>query len=265
MSSSFPVEDVTIRPPTLRAVVADRLEEAIAAGEFAEGEYLPPEPELCRRFGVSRTVVREALGTLEARGLVAVQHGRGAVVLPNRAPAVSSLLRFEWRAGRGTPSQLLEARRVLETAVARLAAARATEADVETMAQALRDMAVAQTPEAYITADLSFHTAIVRAAGNPILGLLNDALAELLRASRRQTYFIPGAVASSLRDHRLVYERIAAGDAEGAEREMAAVLDQVERHITEAGLAPDLAPPAARERRPAHGQKHGTSGRTHRR
>src|SRR5438034_4993531 len=103
MSTLPAAEELPIRPPTLRAVVADRLQEAIAAGEFANGEYLPPEPELCRRFGVSRTVVREALGTLEARGLVAVQHGRGAIILPNRAPAVSSLLRFEWRAGRGTP------------------------------------------------------------------------------------------------------------------------------------------------------------------
>ncbi len=238
MSSWAARSDTSIRPPPLRTIVADRLQEAIAEGRFVEGQYLPPEPDLCRLFGVSRTVVREALGTLEARGLIAVQHGRGAIVLPSRAPAVSSLLHFEWRAGRGALSQLLEVRRVLETAAARLAATRATAADLQRMDEALGRMAAAQTAEEYISADLAFHAAIVLATGNPILGLLNDALADLLHASRRQTYFIPGAVESSLRDHRLVYERIAAGDPTGAEREMAAVLDQVERHLTEAGLAP---------------------------
>lgn len=231
-----------IRSPTLRAAVAERLAGAIAAGTFPEGSALPAEPELCRQFGVSRTVVREALGTLEARGLVEVQHGRGAFVLPTRAPAVSALLRFEWQAGRGTPAHLLEARRVLEESGARFAGARATPADLQAMETALAEMAGADTPERYIMADLAFHEAIVRAAANPILTLLNDALADLLRTSRRQTYFLPGAVAHSLRDHRRVYERIAAHDPTGAEREMAAVLDAVEKDITKAGLAPDLQP-----------------------
>lgn len=240
MIKSLSVSQEEIRPPTLRAVVADRLAEAIAGGQYGAGEFLPPEPVLCQQFGVSRTIVREALGTLEARGLVAVQHGRGAVVTPNRAPAVSSLLRFEWQVGRGTLSHLLEARRALEVTVARLAAARVTADNVRAMAQALEAMSAAATPQDYIAADLAFHDAIVRAAGNPILTLLNDALASLLRVSRQQTYLIPGAVASSLRDHRLVYERVAAHDIEGAGREMEAVLDQVERHISAAGLTPDL-------------------------
>src|SRR4029450_9043812 len=75
------------RRTRLRDTAADQLLEMVISGGLEPGERLPPERELCAHLGVSRTVVREALNLLEARGLISIQHGRGAVVSGGNPPA----------------------------------------------------------------------------------------------------------------------------------------------------------------------------------
>lgn len=211
--------------------VADALIEAILAAEYPSGQYLPSEPELIKRFGVSRTAIREALRVLSARGFVTVEHGRGARVSEQHPQAISGLLQFQLRQGQGNLHHVLEARRMLEMTAAPLAARRADAADLAAMAEALQAMAGSPDAGPYIAADLTFHRAIVGATHNPILVLLNDAIADLLAGMREHTYRLPDTVARSLEDHRWVYEAITAGDGDRSRTRMGEVLDAVEHAI----------------------------------
>jgi GntR family transcriptional repressor for pyruvate dehydrogenase complex len=217
--------------------VADALIEAILAGEYPLGEYLPTEAGLIEAFGVSRTAVREALRVLSARGFVTVVHGKGARVSAKHPQAISSLLRFQLRQQGGTAEHVMEVRRMLEMTAAGLAAQRATPADLAAMDAALAEMAGSTGARSYIAADMAFHEALMRAAHNPVLALLNDAVTHLLRGMREQTYLVRGAVARSLEDHRWLYEAVADHDPARAQSVMQAILDSVEQavHRAEAG------------------------------
>src|ERR671916_1253215 len=110
-----------IRRVKLRDQVADMLLEMIMSGEYQAGERLPPERILVEQIGVSRTVVREALNLLETRGLIRIEHGRGAVVSANGAHALHKNLGFLLRMQPGTLWELMEMRKALEVEVAGLA------------------------------------------------------------------------------------------------------------------------------------------------
>src|SRR5262249_14738476 len=223
--------DEAIAPRKLGDAIADRVVEAIVAGRYRPGDYLPNEQEMAQRFSVSRTVVREALRTLAARRPVDVQHGRGAVVTRGPDAALSRIFETELRRERGTLIHLYEVRRVLETAVVALAAERATDDDLRRMGEALAAMRASSNAESYIRADLAFHKAIVEAAHNPILSLLNEALAGLLREARKRTYDLPGAVAHSLVDHADLYAAIAAHDRAAALRRIEEVMNRIQADL----------------------------------
>ena len=211
--------------------VADALIDGIVDGTHAPGTKLPTEPELMARFGVSRTAIREALRILSTHGFVNVEHGKGARVTERSPQAISNLLHVQLRREQGTLHHVLEARRMLEMTAVALAARRAAAADLVVLEEALAAMGASTGASDYIAADLAYHRAIVQAAHNPVLLLLNDAIADLLAGMRERTYAIPGAVAQSLQDHRWVYEAIASGDADQARQRMAAVLDEVEHAV----------------------------------
>ena len=251
MVSSRPVADATghdsahprrrVGRRRLGEQVADALIDAIVEGAHAPGTYLPTEPELMTRFGVSRTAIREALRILSTHGFVTVEHGKGARVTERSPQAISSLLHVQLRREQGTLHHVLEARRMLEMTAVALAARRAADADFAALDEALTAMGASTGAADYIAADLAYHRAIVLAAHNPVLLLLNDAIADLLAGMRERTYAVPGAVAQSLQDHRWVYEAIASGDPDRARERMAAVLDEVEHavHLVE-GAEPAL-------------------------
>src|SRR5918911_693694 len=121
------------RRTRLRDRAADQLLEMVISGGLEPGERLPPERELCGHLGVSRTVVREALNLLEARGLISIEHGRGAVVSGDSTHAVRDTLGLLLRVQPKVLWELLEIRRILEVEVPGLAAERARPDDVSAM------------------------------------------------------------------------------------------------------------------------------------
>lgn len=110
--------------------LADELTEAILAGRFGAGETIPTEPELAEQFGVSRSVVRDATRVLATRGLVDVQHGRGAFVTASPMAAFSDALRLALRREHATAWDVEEFFRVLWPEVIAAAARNALAADV---------------------------------------------------------------------------------------------------------------------------------------
>lgn len=208
---------------------------AVVRGEIPPGMALPSEPELETRYGVSRSVVREAVKTLAAKGLVSVRPRHGTHVRP---PHDWSLLDGDvlgWLStGRGLDRSLLlaleEVRSIIEPGAAALAAARSTPMDRERILGALGAMETARDdPQAAIAADKTFHLAILDATHNPVLRSFRGAIDTILSAVFDVTIKV---FADNLPNHTAVAKAIAAGDPRRARSAMERLLGFTELHLS---------------------------------
>jgi len=214
-------------------MVAQQLEETILSGAFARGSKLPSEQALADQFGVSRNVVREAFKILEERGLVQVIGGSGTFVCEPSAEttkdAFGRYIRFIGEDASSMP--LLEARLILESATARLAAQRAEDADLAAMAEYLERMRQnMDCAEAWTEADLQLHLAVAKATHNPFLMVLLEPLVGQVRNMIAQETVAHGATHAAVKAHELLYDCIKRGDAEGAQQAMEDHLRAIEEH-----------------------------------
>lgn len=216
----------------------------ILAGELAQGVVLPREALLMSEYGASRTSVREAVKVLAAKGLLETRQRLGTRVRPSAAWNLLDPDVLAWQAATGPPSawtrHLVELRRLVEPAAARLAAARRSDAELATIAAAVAAMAAAVAdPLAYYRADLAFHRALFAASGNPFIDRLGAIVAAVLEASFRiqQRALIP--VSEGLALHEAVLAAVRARDEDAAERAMLAVIRAARRELDHAtGGAP---------------------------
>jgi DNA-binding FadR family transcriptional regulator len=206
--------------PKAPRVVADTLKQDILNGKVGAGETLPAPDLLLERFGVSRPTLREAFALLESEGLVRLKPGPGggAIVQALDSSAIlrslSDLLRFQ----NTTLAQLLEVRLILEPMGARLAAQRATDTELESLAQSLRRQEqTLDDEEAWIEENLFFHAAVAGAAHNPPLRVFADALGALIFKSGREAKMSTADRRRSLEQHAAVAEALAARDPDRAE------------------------------------------------
>ncbi len=196
--------------------VAGVLSEEIRAGRLPAGAFLPPEPRLTERFGVSRPVVREATRILAARGLVEVRRGVGVVVRDAPDPNLGDALAARIRSDAGVLRDIWDARMMLEPAVAAAAAERATPAEVDAIGRAAAALEEARDP---VGADLAFHGAVMQAAHNGVVALILAPLGDLLRAERAATLRM--GLDAAARGHLRIAAAIAARDALAARAAMA--------------------------------------------
>lgn len=233
-SPSRAATPISIRPvprrQSLVVTVVEQLAHQVRSGAVAPGSRLPPESELCRLFGVSRTVVREAVAQLKAEELVETRRGRGLYVR-NSGP-VPGVLRLQ--APEGDAAQiafeLLEFRAGLETESARLAASRRTPADVKALQRAFaRLTAVQGRGRSGSDDDLAFHLAIARASRNTyivqVLEFLSGALRVAISTSRELDLKRVESLADAHAEHTAIFNAIVAADAEAAVRAMRSHLE----------------------------------------
>jgi GntR family transcriptional regulator, transcriptional repressor for pyruvate dehydrogenase complex len=210
-----------IRRVKLKDQVADMLLDMISSGDYGAGDRLPPERVLVEQLGVSRTVVREALNLLETRGIIRVEHGRGAIVSADGAHVLHDNLGFLLRMQPSTLWELMEMRKALEVEVAGLAAERATAEDIATMRAKLDRMREKiDVPEGYVEADVGFHEMLARSARNRVFLMMMEPIVDLLLASRRLTGSKEANAKRALRAHEAILEKVEAKDVEGARTEM---------------------------------------------
>ena len=172
--------------PKLSDRVAVDLQVRILSGEFEPSHRLPPEAKLCEAFGVSRSVIRDAIRTLAARGLVDVQRGRGTTISERTETALGfAMLTLVMRSGM-TMEDVLEMRELVEGQLLPIAAQRRTEADVRCVSERfdLFEQAVARKdwPEAH-DQHLEFHLALIHGIGQPALTLLLRPMHEIINLS----------------------------------------------------------------------------------
>lgn len=203
------------RQPSLVEGVCTRLSDIIRNEQTRGDGWLPPERELAEKLGVSRPVVREATKRLELQGLVEVQHGVGTRVVDKLHKPLNSSLALLIPDIKDRLRQLTEVRIALEPENARLAARRASAAQIKELRLIhARHLNAADIEESAV-ADMEFHRLIAVASGNQIAALLIHSLSELLQASLLRGYRRV-TTARALADHELILSAIAARDEEAA-------------------------------------------------
>lgn len=203
--------------------VAERIREWIFSGTFKPGERLPSELSLARTFGVSRSVVREALRGLEQLGVIAVRRGYkgGAFVTRSDASVLNRSLAMTLRIGEISIAELFEARLIYEPEVARLAALRAGEAELSVLRHVLSEQRVIAVSSRFAhPTNLSFHHAIARATRNPILEVVIGVILDLMRDRISEQRLPEGASSRIVAEHEQIYAALCDRDAARAARLM---------------------------------------------
>lgn len=207
----------------------------IVTGVLAPGKRLTLVG-LQEQFGVSRTVVRDCMQILEAMNLVYSKRRIGIVVLEPERWNVYDPRIIRWRlAGPGRSSQFRSLTE-LRIAVEPLAAAGAARAASEEQRRSLQDLAErmrrdAHDPEAFLAADIAFHTLILQASGNEMFASLREVFAEVLSGRSRQNLMPAGPRAEALDLHAGVADAVGREDPAAARAQMAELLVEVEEAI----------------------------------
>ena len=190
--------------------VLARLKDFVTRQDFALNSRLPPERDLCSELGITRTALRKALDVLEAEGLIWRHVGRGTFI-GNRPIASSGDIPHIIE--RTNPLEVMEARLLLEPELARVAAMRATDADVSRMQHCMRKSRAAREWRVYEVWDSNLHETIAGATHNTLLHSLYDILQTVRRAvvwaRPREQAPVPDASHHSHNEHRALVDAIA--------------------------------------------------------
>ena len=209
--------------------IANRIEAVILSRKLKSGDKLPAERELAQSFGVSRSVVREALKLLAERGLVQSRMGQGSFVVGSAMQSVISSLSVASCMRSSTLGHLNEVRQHLEVYIAGLAAERANPEDLAKMEAAVQVMdATIEDIPSFIKADMEFHAALAAATQNPVFLILSYSILDLVQ-NMRIMLTTPHETAMGQSFHKILLECVRKKDVEGARRTMESHLEHVAR------------------------------------
>jgi GntR family transcriptional repressor for pyruvate dehydrogenase complex len=226
------------RQEKLSVQVVEQIIDLIVEGKLKDGDRIPPEREMCETFGVSRTVIREAVSVLEAKGLLESQTGSGTYVRAIQSEDVANSLGLYISTQSHSVSMLhlLEVRRIYETQIAQLAAERASKEDIAELEAILSSMCnLVDDPAAFAEKDLEFHVCLARASGNPLFEMILEPLTGIMLQFIFVGSNLPNTAEEACAHHRAVLDAVKAGDAKRATEAMADHLQQTER-VTAKGL-----------------------------
>lgn len=219
------------REDRLSDKVAGLLLASIRQRGLTPGSKLPSERELGDQFGVSRTVIREAIRSLAAKGVVSVRSGSGVHVARVDATNVTESMNLFLRGSGPIPYEKVhEVRTMIEISAATLAAERATDEDVAWLRGVCEQMAAATgDPVGASLADVEFHRGVARLTHNELYLVMLDSIGDVLLEIRAATLGLPGRIQAGIEYHRGIFERIAAHDPEGAADAMRVHLEDADQ------------------------------------
>ncbi len=212
--------------------IVDRLNELIRGGELKAGDRLPPERKLAELFQVSRNTVREAIKTLEEKGVVESRTGAGTYVAEKGGDEIVSAMAGALEAGRNRLGEVLELRRLLEPRIAALAAERITGEGIRRLEEILL-LQEAALGEGKRQAELDdrFHLAVAEASGNSVLAGVFGNVREILGESRSEGLQSRARGERSVAAHREILSAVRRGQKGEAEEKMRDHLLNVEKSL----------------------------------
>jgi len=217
-----------IIPHDLHGRVAQLLATAILRGDYAPASILPREAELMETFGVSRTVLREALRTLTSKGLIESRPRVGTRVRIKSAWNLLDADLLDWYSRVAEPMtfalKLQEMREMIEPYAAGLAADAYTDETMRSLAAAHASMVEARNVDEWVRADLQFHLSVLTACSNELLIPLGTLIERTLEGQLRLNAKRAEVFNASLAEHTAVFDAIRARDAAAARAAMASLL-----------------------------------------
>lgn len=189
----------------------------IEDGGFEVGMMLPPERLLAETFSVGRPAIREGIKALTILDVIESRRGDGTYIKSLENLHADWPSKVELRSSNFNLLDLLEVRKMIEPAAARLAAVRASEADLRRIELECSSIEQSEDWESMAGHDLALHSAILEAAGNPVLTELNNALARLQRKSREVTGASAPNRTAMIAHHRQIVDAIVRGEGETAQ------------------------------------------------
>ncbi len=229
--------------------LADEIVNDVLAGRYTAGTPLPSETELAEQSGVSRLTVREAIKALAAKRVVRVEQGRGTFVNPMAEWSVLDPVLLIARSSHGEdrlalPRKLIEARRVVEVAVAELASERRSAQDLADLEQSIAQMraaAAADDVKAFVAADIAFHQQVLDAAGNSFITSLFEPLSRILQLTRLQTSAHAPVRTNAIEHHQRILDAVRRGSPSKAGKAMRDHMVQTEHDMDTYVLEPGAA------------------------
>ncbi|KRB52961.1 GntR family transcriptional regulator [Rhizobium sp. Root708] len=228
------------RSRTSHAQVVDELGRAIVGGIYSVGTILPGDAELAQRFKVSRTVLRETMKTLAAKGMIVAKARVGTRVTEKNQWNMFDSEVIAWHFDNGVTEefllQLYDIRLAVEPFAAGLAAERASRSEIVGLEKLALEMAApGHTSESLALADLRFHLAIADAAHNPFMHTLGSLIeAALVGMFRISTPPSENGFSNIAETHMQIVNAIGGGDVHGAREAMEAVIVDGRDHVREA-------------------------------
>jgi DNA-binding FadR family transcriptional regulator len=214
--------------------VLEEMKAQIRSGQLAPGEKLPSEHELCASFGVSRAAIRQALAVLNMMGLVEIRQGSRTFVSATPGRLISTSLELNLSIEKDSPRDsiytLIEAKEIMETRAAELAAERANAEAIKDLEDSLGAMEEAlDSPSAFLEADFRFHQNIARATDNQFLESMMGAIQSLLRDISPALIAPRRELVTCLGYHRDIYEAIRGGRPRDASRGVVKHIKHIEK------------------------------------
>jgi GntR family transcriptional regulator, transcriptional repressor for pyruvate dehydrogenase complex len=201
------MESIKKQPITEQAVQV--LSGYILDGNHKNGDYLPPEIELCRRLGIGRSSLREAVKILESHGMVRKKHGVGVMIVDESDKAMKVMLKLVLQRSGTTMEELIEVRYTNEIKTTELAAINANEEEILEIKKHLEVMRNNLTStEDYVKADIDFHMSIAKASHNRVFYLILQTIRPLIEEMIQETLKYNHRPESSMKYHEKVFKAI---------------------------------------------------------
>lgn len=217
---------------TLVEQAQDYIRNLIITGQYDSKGYLPCEGDLCNILHMSKPTVREAVRSLEVRGLLLRVHGKGLRVVDNSMQSLTQSMEDMMVKRDLSYRDILEVRKLIEVHAAIKAAACATEENLEKMRSFIHQLEQCTSHDlSYTEADLGFHLALVESAGNPLLLGITKAYTPLLQKYILESNEGSGYLEKNKHSHRKVYDAISSGDHVLAKRAIQAHLVESEKNL----------------------------------
>jgi len=229
--------------------VVDHIRALIENGVLRPGDQIPPEREFARTLKISRASLRTGIGYLAAMGVMKVKHGIGTFVSDGPAEFNKASLSLMGALHGFQSWQMFEARVIIESSLAALAAQRGKEEHYAALAEEVAEMyAIADSPADFLKHDVLFHRIIAQASGNPILAALIETITSAMYEKRRKTVQRANYLREMAEMHREIFRAIRARDPIAAQKQM-------EHHLRVAENAEIMEPAEAAKPRAAQGRE----------